>query len=77
LTLRHNITADALVESVMTGRPATINVFIRHRMACIGCALASFCTVGEAAEAYDLDRGTFLEELKRAALGDTQKGDSR
>jgi hybrid cluster-associated redox disulfide protein len=44
--------------------PTTIRVFMRHRMACVGCEISIFETVGEAIANYDLDNESFLKELE-------------
>ncbi len=46
--------------------PEVIPVFHRMGMACIGCVMAPFETLAEAAEAYDLDVGKLLSEFHEA-----------
>ena len=55
-----------VVDVVLTERPATAEVFHRLRMACPGCAMASFMTLGEAAASYDLDPDMLIRELEAA-----------
>ncbi len=57
--------ADLTVAEVLTCWPQTISVFMRHRMACIGCAIAPFETLAEVATIYDLDLNCFLAELEQ------------
>lgn len=45
--------------------PGTIRVFLKHRMACVGCDLSAFETVAEAVAIYGLDTQGFCEELGR------------
>jgi len=59
-------TLETTVSEVMRAWPETVEVFIHHRMACVGCAMAPFCTVGEAALAYQIDQQAFLRELEQA-----------
>jgi hybrid cluster-associated redox disulfide protein len=54
---------DMTVDEIMRCWPATIRVFIRHRMLCIGCPIGVFHTVADACEAHDLDEGAFSREL--------------
>lgn len=61
------LTADISTYEVMDTWPATAKVFLRHRMSCIGCAMARFCTVAEASRNYDLECPAFLSELEHAA----------
>lgn len=43
--------------------PCTVSVFMRHRMACVGCAIAAFHTVNEAAAVYGIEPLEFTQEL--------------
>jgi hybrid cluster-associated redox disulfide protein len=61
--------ADSTVAHVMLSWPDTIEVFMRRHMACVGCAMSRFCTVREAARAYELDATGFLSELQLASGG--------
>ena len=40
--------SDLSVDEIMDRWPATIRVFIRHDILCIGCAIGRFHTLGEA-----------------------------
>jgi hypothetical protein len=42
-------------------------VFIARRTACVGCYLASFCTLEDVAKTYGFSLDEFLGELDRAA----------
>ncbi|MCW5864641.1 MAG: hypothetical protein KIT52_16215 [Anaerolineae bacterium] len=54
---------DLPVEEVMARWPATAEVFNGHALACVGCALAPFCTVQDAATTYDLSPQALSDEL--------------
>jgi hybrid cluster-associated redox disulfide protein len=58
---------DLTVQTVLDAWPATQHVFIRKRMACVGCDLAPFMTIAEAAIAYGIDPDTLEAELRAAA----------
>jgi hybrid cluster-associated redox disulfide protein len=62
-----DITADDLVDDIMMAFPATIAVFLRRRMHCVGCLMGPFHTVAAAAEEYAIDVDELLAELRRAA----------
>lgn len=64
------ITLETPVEEVMRRFPATIAVFLRHRMHCIGCAIGPFHTVLDASREYDLPAATMLRELRAEAGAD-------
>ncbi len=47
-------------------------IFIAHRTACVGCALARFCTLRDVALTYGLSLEALLAELENAALADSK-----
>jgi hybrid cluster-associated redox disulfide protein len=55
-----------LVDHVMREWPATIRVFLRYRMHCIGCPIGCFHTVADACREHRVECGTFLAELRSA-----------
>ena len=60
--------ADMTVEDVLTRWPETADVFGRHNMACVGCPVAPFYTVSEAAEIYKLSSAAFVTELEQVIV---------
>jgi hybrid cluster-associated redox disulfide protein len=54
---------DLTIEAILHRWPQTAVVFHRHKMACVGCAVASFCSVADAANFYSLPLDLFLAEL--------------
>ncbi|NMB87440.1 MAG: DUF1858 domain-containing protein [Chloroflexi bacterium] len=56
---------DMNVAETLARWPEVIPVFIRHRMACVGCNLSAFETLGDAARTYGLQPEAFLEEVHR------------
>ena len=55
---------DLCVADLMSLWPETIDVFLRHRMLCVGCLVSRFHTVTDACLAYDLDRSVFMAEVR-------------
>lgn len=55
-----------LVDDVMRRWPATIPVFLRHRMRCVGCPIALFHTVAEACAEHDVRLQPFIASLETA-----------
>ncbi len=55
------------VAELLARAPSAAIAFVRHRMACVGCAMAPFDTLDEAAAVYGLDLPAFLNEV--GALG--------
>ena len=64
--MQEELTSNLFVAAVMSRWPATIPVFLRHRMGCVGCAMSGFDTVQEVACTYHLDLEPFLDELRAA-----------
>ena len=64
---RQLFSADLTVDQVLKRWPDTAAVFLRHRMACVGCPMASFETLDSSARVYELPLEDFLEELELAA----------
>ncbi len=60
------ITADMPIDDVVSKYPSTINVFFRHGMGCIGCAIARFENIREGAQVHGLNVDTLLEDLNQA-----------
>ncbi|WP_298863958.1 DUF1858 domain-containing protein [uncultured Sulfitobacter sp.] len=56
------------LDTLMSLWPETVSVFLRHKMLCVGCMVASFHTVIDACREYDLDEWVFRAEL-HAAVG--------
>jgi len=54
------------VDEAMLRWPATVGVFIRFRMKCVGCPFGVFHTVEHACEEQALDKAPFLAALERA-----------
>ncbi len=64
------IDPDITVDEIMRRWPATIRVFIRNSMLCIGCPIGVFHTVKDACNAHDLAEESFLRELLVAMTND-------
>jgi hybrid cluster-associated redox disulfide protein len=61
---------EMTVEIVLRDWPATIEVFLARRLACIGCPMARFCTLDDVARAYKLSREALMAALiERAGDG--------
>ena len=48
-------------------------VFSRFRMSCVGCAMAPFETLADAAVAYGLKPESLLREFRRACRGNAAR----
>lgn len=61
------IHADLTMDEVMRVWPETLRAFLQRRMACIGCAIAPFHTLAEAALIYGVPEGELLAEARLMA----------
>ena len=55
---------DDPVDEVMSRSPRTIRVFLEFRMRCVGCPIACFHSVDDAAREHGVDREVFLGALR-------------
>ncbi|HEY9550016.1 MAG TPA: DUF1858 domain-containing protein [Kiloniellaceae bacterium] len=65
------ITGGSLVTEVLRRHPATLPVFLQHRMHCPGCPMAPFTTLAEAAAEYGVDDAELLGALCGTAAAST------
>ena len=55
--------AELTVAEVLTRWPQTVQVFLRHQMACVGCVMAPYDTLADVSAIYDVPLDRLLEEL--------------
>lgn len=67
-------TPDLILEDVMKIWPATIEVFLRHKMLCVGCMVNPFHTIADACMEYELDEQDLMEELRAAVKAQAAAG---
>lgn len=58
------ISRHTTMDVVMAENPQTIPLLLKYKMHCVGCFLAPFHTVEDAAFEHDLDEDTLLENLQ-------------
>lgn len=68
----HLITPDMDIDAVIDLYPATIPIFIRYGMQCVGCHVARFETIAGGAEIYGVDLDSLLAHLN-AALDESER----
>jgi hybrid cluster-associated redox disulfide protein len=61
------LTADTKLAELFRHAPQVALVFVRHRMACVGCVMAPFESIAAAAAVYHVPLDRFLQELQHAA----------
>jgi hybrid cluster-associated redox disulfide protein len=57
---------DATMDAIMREWPATIRVVLQHGMLCVGCPIAAFHTVSEAAREHGLNEESLRFDLHAA-----------
>ncbi len=62
---KEKITTDMTFGEVMSKYPKTQEVFMKHGMACFGCAFAMQETVEQGAMAHGIDVKKLLEDLNK------------
>ncbi|KPV54227.1 hypothetical protein SE17_05050 [Kouleothrix aurantiaca] len=61
-----SIARDWTIERIFSEYPAAIPVLLAHRLACVGCSMARFCTLEDAMTIYRLPHEQLLEDLQQA-----------
>ena len=59
--------ANMTVSAVLDQWPQTADVFNQFNMACVGCPVAPYYTVVEAAKVYKLSVDEFVAELEKTS----------
>jgi len=61
------ITPDMPIGDVVEKWPETAEVFAKHGMHCVGCAIASFESIQQGAEAHGMDLNKLMKDLNEVA----------
>jgi hybrid cluster-associated redox disulfide protein len=61
------IKADMSMGDILAKYPETAEVFQKHGLHCLGCAIASFETLEQGALAHGMDIDKLLEDLNKVA----------
>lgn len=68
-TITRETLGNMLITEVLERWPATADVFHDHTMACVGCAVASFYTINDAALVYGLSPEALADEFVKKIYG--------
>lgn len=63
---RAAISERMAVADLLAQWPGTAAVFVRRRMACVGCTMAAFDTLAAVSEVYGFGLDAFIAELRDA-----------
>ncbi|MCL4869709.1 MAG: DUF1858 domain-containing protein [Anaerolineae bacterium] len=67
----NHVLAEMKIRNVLERWPHTTRVFYHYKMACVGCALAPFYSLAEAADIYHLVLDDLLSALQAVIAEDT------
>jgi hybrid cluster-associated redox disulfide protein len=59
------VTPVTIVGDLLAAHPAAAEAFMARHMACVGCPMAGFETIAEAAAAYSVALGPFVRHIDR------------
>jgi hybrid cluster-associated redox disulfide protein len=62
------ITAEMSIGDVINKYPDTIQVFFKHGLGCVGCAVAGFENIRQGAMAHGVDVDLLMKDLNQAIL---------
>ena len=58
--------SELMVADILNRWPQAVPVFLKHRMSCVGCMMAPFETLADAARNYRIPYEPFVRELDHA-----------
>lgn len=61
------ISPQMMIADIMEQWPATVAVFLKYQLACVGCSLNAFRSLEEGLRTYGLPQEAFLADLQQAA----------
>lgn len=64
--MRMKITKQMKIDGVLKKYPEVAAVFAKHGFHCIGCAAASFESIGQGAVAHGVDVDKLIKDLNKA-----------
>ena len=65
-TEQDSISLQLTISDILERWPEVIPIFIKNKMACVGCSLSDFMTLEDALEIYHLEKEPFIEQIKQA-----------
>ncbi len=70
------ITKDMPIGEVVMRYPQTIEVFLRHGLMCIGCAVARFENIEQGARAHGINVDLLMRDLNEAVAEEPEQGEA-
>jgi len=67
--MKRKFSDDTTMDEIMHASPAAIRVVLQHGMLCVGCPIASFHTIADAAREHNLKEEQLSFNLRAAIEG--------
>ena len=64
--MKQKITKDMTFKDVLQISPEVVQVFMKYKMGCVGCAAAKFESVEQGAKAHGIDIDALIQDLNAA-----------
>ncbi|UCI08784.1 DUF1858 domain-containing protein [Mesorhizobium sp. B1-1-8] len=64
--MKRKFSDDTTMDEIMRKAPAAIRIVLQHGMLCVGCPIASFHTISDAAREHDLSEESLRCDLLAA-----------
>jgi hybrid cluster-associated redox disulfide protein len=75
--MRSDVILDLSLADIMSDSPSTIGVFLSHQMRCVGCPIAPFHTLPDAAREHGLPLKDLAEEIEALLAAPTRRRAAR
>lgn len=67
--MKRDFSDDATMDEIMRMSPAAIRIVLQNGMLCVGCPIASFHTISDAAREHEFDEEKLSCDLRNAVDG--------
>lgn len=64
--MKQKITKDMTFKDVLQMSPEVVQVFMKYKMGCVGCAAAKFESVEQGAKAHGIELDALMRDLNAA-----------
>ncbi len=65
---KNNIERHTTMDTIMTNSPEVISILLQNKMHCVGCLLASFHDLADAAVEHELDENELIRQLQQVGI---------
>ena len=75
--MMNSITPQTSMAALLNACPEAIPLLLKRKMACVGCDMSPFETLGDAAKIYRVDLGELLEDILKVTAGKNENQGDR